>query len=110
MEHVTTVLIADSADEFCTALTAALQRGDGFQVVGTASDGEKTIRMIAERKPDILVLDLMLSKQDGLSVLKAISGMENKPVTLATSNFVSEYVAGAAANLGVRYLICLFNL
>ena len=105
MEHVTTVLIADSADEFCTALTAALQRGDGFQVVGTASDGEKTIRMIAERKPDILVLDLMLSKQDGLSVLKAISGMENKPVTLATSNFVSEYVAGAAANLGVRYLM-----
>ena len=25
MEHVTTVLIADSADDFCTALTAALQ-------------------------------------------------------------------------------------
>ena len=33
MEHVTTVLIADSADDFCTALTAALQHADGFQVV-----------------------------------------------------------------------------
>ena len=52
MEHVTTVLIADSADDFCTALTAALQHADGFQVVGTASDGEQAIRMVEERKPD----------------------------------------------------------
>ena len=81
MEHVTTVLIADSADDFCTALTAALQHADGFQVVGTASDGEQAIRMVEERKPDVLVLDLMLSKKDGISVLKAVSGMERRPIT-----------------------------
>lgn len=105
MEHVTTVFIADSAEDFCTGLIAALQRADGFQVVGTANDGEQAIRMIAERKPDVLVLDLMLSKQDGISVLKAISGMEHRPVTLATSGFVTEYVSSTAANLGVRYLM-----
>lgn len=105
MEHVTTVLIADSAEEFCTGLTQALQRSDGFQVVGTACDGEQAIRMIAERKPDVLVLDLMLSKQDGISVLKATSSMERRPVTLATSAFMTEYVSSAAASLGVRYLM-----
>lgn len=105
MEHVTTVFIADSAEDFCTGLVAALQRADGFQVVGTANDGEQAIRMIAERKPDVLVLDLMLSKQDGISVLKAISGMDRRPVTLATSGFVTEYVSSTAANLGVRYLM-----
>ena len=105
MEHVTTVLIADSADDFCTALTAALQHADGFQVVGTASDGEQAIRMVEERKPDVLVLDLMLSKKDGISVLKAVSGMERRPITLATSVFVTQYVSAAAANLGVRYLM-----
>ena len=105
MEHVTTVFIADGADEFCAGLTAALQRADGFQVVGTASDGEQAIRLIAERKPDVLVLDLMLSKQDGISVLKSLAAMDRKPVTLATSGFVTEYVAGAAAGLGVRYLM-----
>ena len=61
--------------------------------------------MVTERKPDVLVLDLMLAKQDGLSVLKAIASMERKPVTLATSRFVTDYVASAAANLGVRYLM-----
>ena len=105
MEHVTTVLIADSADDFCTALTAALQHADGFQVVGTANDGEQAIRMVEERKPDVLVLDLMLSKKDGISVLKAVSGMEHRPITLATSVFVTQYVSAAAANLGVRYLM-----
>ena len=105
MEHATTVLIADSAEEFCNALAAALQRAEGFQVVGTATDGEQAIRLIGERKPDVLVLDLMLSKQDGISVLKSIAGMERKPVTLATSAFLTEYVSGAAASLGVRYLM-----
>ena len=105
MDHQTTVLIADSSEEFCTALAAALQRADGFQVVGTAGDGEQAIRLINERKPQVLVLDLMLSKQDGISVLKAISNLDRKPVTLATSAFVTDYVSAAVASLGVRYLM-----
>ena len=105
MEQVTSVFIADSAEDFCTGLSAALQRADGFQVVGTANDGEQAIRMIAERRPDVLVLDLMLSKQDGISVLRSLGAMDKKPVTLATSAFLTDYVSGAAASLGVRYLM-----
>ena len=105
MEHTSAVFIADSAEDFWSGLTAALQRADGFRVVGTAGDGEQAIRMIEEKKPDILVLDLMLAKKDGISVLKAIANMEHKPITLATSAFLTEYVSTAAANLGVRYLM-----
>ena len=105
MNNLTTVIIADNAEEFCGSLAAELQRAGGFQVLGTANDGEQAIRMITDRKPDVLVLDLMLSKRDGLSILKAISGMERRPVTLATSTFVTDYVSSAAANLGVRYLM-----
>ena len=105
MEHATTVFIADSAEDFCGNLTAALHRAEGFQVIGNATDGEQAIRMIQDRKPDVLVLDLMLSKQDGISVLKAVNTMDRKPITLATSAFVTDYVSTAAANLGVRYLM-----
>ena len=105
MDNVTTVIIADTTEEFCNSLTATLQRNGGFQILGTANDGEQAIRMVNDRKPDVLILDLMLAKQDGLSVLKAISTMEHRPVTLATSRFVTDYVASAAANLGVRYLM-----
>jgi len=85
------------------ALTQALQRSEGFQVVGTASDGEQAIRQIQERRPEVLVLDLMLSKQDGFSVLKALG--DQKPTVLATSAFVTDYVSAASAALGVRYLM-----
>ena len=105
MEHTSTVFIADSAEDFCSGLTAALQRADGFRILGTAGDGEQAIRMIEEKKPDILVLDLMLAKKDGISVLKSIANMEHKPITLATSAFLTEYVSTAAASLGVRYLM-----
>ena len=105
MNQLTTVIIADNTEEFCAGMTAALQQAGGFQVLGTATDGEQAIRLVTERKPDILVLDMMLSKRDGISVLKAIAGMDKRPVTLATSGFVTDYVSSAAANLGVRYLM-----
>ena len=44
MEQITTVFIADSTEEFCKTLTSTLQRTDGFQVVGTACDGEAALR------------------------------------------------------------------
>ncbi len=105
MDHHTTVIIADNAEEFCTSLTSQLHHSGGFQVLGTANDGEKAIELVTQRKPDVLVLDMMLAKKDGISVLKAISTLEHKPVVLATSGFITEYVASAAANLGVRYLM-----
>ena len=105
MDNQTTVMIADNTEEFCSSLVTALQRSEGFRVVGTANDGEQAVRMIHQMQPQILVLDLMLAKRDGLSVLKAISTMERKPAVLATSGFITDYVASAAANLGVQYLM-----
>ena len=105
MGYTATVFIADSSEDFCASLTAELQRIGGFDVVGLAGDGEQTIRMVEQRKPDMLVLDLMLPKKDGLTVLKAVSGMKHKPVVLATSVFISRYVSASAADLGVRYIM-----
>ena len=103
MDKQTTVIIADNSEIFSDGLSGLLQ-AEGFQVLGTPTDGEATIRMITERSPDILVLDMMLSKKDGISVLKAINGLDSVPTVIATSGFVTNYVANAAASLGVRYL------
>ena len=104
MDKRTSVLIADNSEEFCTTLSAALQRTDRFTVAGIANDGEQAALMLDERRPDILVLDLMLSKKDGLSLLKGISGWDRRPAVVATSGFMTDYVASAAAGLGV-YII-----
>ena len=105
MDNRTTVFIADSAEEFCGSLSAALKAAEGFQIIGTASDGEQATRMILEKSPDFLVLDMMMPGKDGVGILKAISALEKKPIILATSFFTSEYMASNAASLGVRYLM-----
>ena len=105
MEKHTTVIIADSTEEFCSALSSALQRTEGFQVLGTATDGEQAIRMVTERKPAVLVLDMMLAKKDGIGVLKAIQSLPDRPLVLATSGFITDYVASCIAGLGVQYLM-----
>ena len=105
MDKRTSILIADNSEEFCVSLSAALQRTERFAVVGTACDGEQASRLLEERKPDILVLDLMLAKKDGLSILKSMAAWDRRPAVVATSGFMTDYVASAAAGLGVAYLI-----
>ena len=103
MDNQTTVVIADNSEEFSECLTKLLQE-ENFQVLGTVSDGEAAIRMVTERKPQILILDMMLCRKDGIAVLKAIGSLEQKPAVIATSGFLTNYVANAASSLGVRYL------
>ena len=105
MDNRTTVFIADSAEEFCGSLTTALKATESFQIIGTASDGEQATRMILEKSPDFIVLDMMMPGKDGVGILKAISALEKKPIILATSFFTSEYMASNASALGVRYLM-----
>ena len=105
MDKRTSVLIADNSEEFCTALSNALQRTDRFTVAGVANDGEQAMALLEERRPDILVLDLMLAKKDGLSLLKGISAWDRRPAVVATSGFMTDFVASAAAGLGVAYLM-----
>ena len=105
MDKRTSVLIADNSEEFCSALCSALQRSEVFYVTGVANDGEQAMRLLEERQPDVLVLDLMLAKRDGLSILKDLAGKDHRPAILATSGFVTDYVASAAAGLGVSYLV-----
>lgn len=105
METRIKVLIADSSEEFSCRLRDTLQQSEAYEVAGVANDGEQALEYIKRYQPDILVLDLMLAKRDGISVLKAISGAEKRPMVLATSGFWTEYVGTTVANLGVRYLM-----
>lgn len=61
MENRIKVLIADGSEAFCGHLKSELQQLDGYDLVGTAADGEEAVRLLEATKPDILVLDLMLA-------------------------------------------------
>lgn len=100
-----TVLIADADFVFAKELSHALEESGTFQVIDIALNGKQAVRMVEERHPDVLVMDILLTELDGLSVLEKISSVVPPPIVIATSVFLSNYVAVSAMGLGVRQLI-----
>ena len=61
---------------------------EGYEVAGTASDGREAIAMAAELKPDLILLDIMMPKMDGLEVcrhLKADPKLSKIPIVLLSA-------------------------
>ena len=103
MENRATVLIADGSEEFSEQLKE--QVGSVYEVVGVANDGLRAVELVEQLHPDLMILDLMLSKLDGMGVLKALQGMQNRPEVLATGTFVTEYISSMLTGFGVQYFM-----
>ncbi len=74
-------------DEFLAELYATKLKLEGFEV-SLAVDGEKGLKMIKEKKPDLVLLDIILPKLDGFEILKAIKAdksLKDIPVILLTN-------------------------
>ena len=113
MENRVKILIADGNEEFCGHLKRALEQSGGYEVVGIAGDGEQALALLSAQEPDVLVLDLLLAKIDGVSILKQAHNMDKAPVALVLSGFMTEFVGSLAVSLGVQYFMakpCDFEL
>lgn len=79
------VLVIEDEIRLAENLAAALREGPGF-AVDSAEDGEIGFTLAQNRCYDLIVLDLMLPKLDGLSVLKKIrAGKDDTPVLVLTA-------------------------
>jgi DNA-binding response OmpR family regulator len=77
------VLIVDDEPNLRHSLSYAL-RQEGYEVAA-AEDGERALELFRESKPDLVVLDVMLPKIDGLAVCRAIRRESEVPVIMLTA-------------------------
>src|SRR5438876_2333762 len=83
MPDSSTILLVDDEDSVQKLLTYPLER-EGFRVV-QARDGEQALRMFGDERIDLVVLDLMLPKVDGLEVCKRLRADSNVPIIMLTA-------------------------
>ena len=77
------LLLVDDEPAIIKGLKFSLER-DGYEI-DAAYDGEEAIQMFNERQYDLVVLDVMLPKLDGLTVLQRIREKSTVPVIMLTA-------------------------
>jgi DNA-binding response OmpR family regulator len=83
MPDASTILLVDDEDSVQKLLAYPLER-DGFRVV-QARDGEEALQKFADEPVDLVVLDLMLPKLDGLEVCKRLRAVSAVPIIMLTA-------------------------
>ncbi len=94
-------------DEFLAELYSTKLQLEGY-AVGLANDGEKAVKMVEQRQPDLMLLDVVLPKMDGFEVLKTLSDkgvVKNFPIILLTNLSQKDEVQRGLDLGAVDYLI-----
>ena len=77
------ILVVDDDTNICELLRLYLTK-EGYQVT-TANDGEEGLEKFSQVKPDMVLLDVMMPRLDGLEVCRRIRKMGNTPVMMLTA-------------------------
>lgn len=102
------LMIVDDNPLVVGTLSELFGSEEGFSVVGTAANGEDAIQMIKENTPDIVLLDLVMPKIDGISVVEQIKEQmppASHPVFIMLSGASQDHIVADAFKAGVSYYI-----
>jgi two-component system chemotaxis response regulator CheY len=97
-------------NEVTRSLLRGILRGDEYEVVGEASDGEHGLEMALRLRPDVLCLDISMPKTDGLEVLRQVRAQAPEIVVLMiTAHTEREMVQQAIQSGASGYIVKPFN-
>jgi DNA-binding response OmpR family regulator len=77
------VLIVDD-DPNLLVLLAEQLRSDGYEVI-SARDGEEALRRLSRGWPDLLIIDMMMPRMDGLTLAREVKAQADLPIIVLTA-------------------------
>ncbi len=101
------IAIADDNERMVQLLDRIVSSDEELEVVGKAGNGEELIEIIKEKKPDVVLLDIIMPKLDGLTVMDRVNHEPNlkKPAFIVISAVSQEKMTEDAFELGADYYI-----
>lgn len=77
----------------------------GHHVIGEASDGLEAIAMVREKKPDLVIMDIVMPRLDGLDASRMIMELVPTPIVLLTSHSDEQLIERAYQAGVLAYLV-----
>jgi len=107
MEDKIKIVIADDNRNFCQMFQNYIRSQEDLSLVGVAYNGLEAWELIKTLEPDLVILDLVMPKLDGLGVLERINSHTTmkRPKIIILTAFGKESVTHQAMMLGVDYFI-----
>ncbi|MCI8576839.1 MAG: sporulation transcription factor Spo0A [Lachnospiraceae bacterium] len=102
------VAIAEDNPQMMSLLNDMLEEEDGFRVVGKADNGEDAYDLIVNTSPDLVLMDVIMPRLDGISVMekvKKVSDGKKMPAFIMVTAAGSDQMAVDAFGLGAKYYI-----
>ena len=102
------VAIADDNERMVGILDEVVRQDEDFQIIGVARNGEEVCQIIRDKEPDIVLLDIIMPKLDGLTVMEKINQdthIQKKPCFVVISAIGQERITDYAFTLGANYYI-----
>ena len=75
------VLVADDHAVVRQGLRTFLELQDDIEVVGEAADGEQALAAVAELEPDVVLMDLVMPRLDGVSAIERLRESRRRPAS-----------------------------
>lgn len=99
------VLVIDNDEQYAKKMLDYINATEELICCGNASDGESGIEMIKQKEPDVVILDMILPKIDGMGVLREIADMEKKPIIIINTATSVPSLFNVAAQYGAAYFM-----
>jgi len=80
------VLVVDDSAMNRRVLSGLLTALPNVQVIGTAADGDEALRVVSEKNPDLITLDLEMPRMDGFTFLRLLMASRPTPVIVISSH------------------------
>ena len=105
MEKLIKAVIAGDGRDVQEEISGYLEGKSDISVIGVAGDGEEAVEKVRKLRPDLLIMDPVMSRLDGIGVLERLRDLSRRPVIIVVASTTNRSLINRCMELGADYFM-----